>query len=51
MMLDHANSKIASGSKPGIDATKTQRRLQTPLAAAHQNGFHREGEVENLFNP
>ena len=38
-VLDHATSEIASGSKLGIDATKTpRRRLQAPLAAAHQDG-------------
>jgi 3-polyprenyl-4-hydroxybenzoate decarboxylase len=39
---DHANSEFASGSKLGIDATISQVRdpaqLQTPRAAAHQDG-------------
>jgi 3-polyprenyl-4-hydroxybenzoate decarboxylase len=36
----HNTSEIASGSKLGIDATKKLpgRRLQTPLAAAPQDG-------------
>ena len=39
-VLDHATSEIANGSKLGIDATKkiAGRRLQTPLAAADQDG-------------
>ncbi len=45
-VLDHATSEIAIGSKLGIDATKkiAGRRLQTPLAAADQDGCRGEGE-------
>ena len=44
-VLDHATNEIASGSKPGIVATKKlPRRLQTHLTAAHQDGCGGEGE-------
>src|SRR5882724_1841660 len=38
-VLDHVTSEIAIGSELGTGATKTRwRRLQTPLAAANQDG-------------
>src|SRR5439155_18470060 len=38
-VLDHVTSEIAIGSELGTGATKTRRRrLQTPLAAADQDG-------------
>jgi 3-polyprenyl-4-hydroxybenzoate decarboxylase len=50
-VLDHATSEIGVGSKFGIDATKKLpgRRLQTPLAAAYQDGCSGEGEGGKAF--
>ena len=49
-MLDHATSEMANGSKPGFDAAnKILVKVSNAPAAAHQDGWRREGEgAENI---
>ena len=52
-MLDHATSEIASGSKPGLDATKKipGEGFKRPWPPLIKMEAAVKAKVENLFNP